>query len=40
MYYNKYSFMYDQEINLVPLNPSEVREDQNKMREKSDQERK
>ena len=40
-YSNKYSFMYhDQKINLVPLNPSEVREDQRKMREKYDQERK
>lgn len=40
-YSNKYSFMYhDQKINLVPSNPSEVREDQRKMREKYDQERK
>lgn len=37
---NKYSFMhYGQNIILAPLNPSEVREDQNKLREKYEQEK-
>jgi hypothetical protein len=38
---NKYSFLYHgKKIILAPLSPSEVREDQKKLREKYDQERK
>jgi hypothetical protein len=40
-YSNKYSFVHHgRKIVLVPLKPSEVREDQKKMREKNEQERK